>query len=166
MTRLDHVVTEALSEMAGEVSQSSDEASIIQWSPDGSRYSTATRTSTSIVDADSGAVIRFFATSSMGTFWSADSRSLLAYQGPEETFHPVVVDVRSGAVRSVTLLPGGLFPIGWDTPDRLVWGRFDNQDGPTVLITATLDGTDVRDWLRVDGSHSLDQVQWTTELSR
>lgn len=137
-----------------------------KWSPDGARLVTATRTSSAIVDAASGAVIRSLPPS-MGGRWSADGHRLLTSMGPADAMHPVVVDVRSGAVQEVTLLPDGLFPIGWDTPDRLVWGRFGDEQGqPAVLVTANLDGTDVRDWLRIEGSHRLDEAQWTTELSR
>jgi hypothetical protein len=38
-----------------------------------------------------------------------------------------------------------------------------------VFVTADLDGRNVRDWLRVTGVDSLDQldgIQWTTTLAR
>ena len=139
---------------------------MMQWSPDGTRYSIADYSSTSIIDANSGAVIRTLPTSSVGGRWSADSRSLLAWQGPEDSMKPVIVNLESGATQDVQLLPDKLYPVGWDTVDRLVWGRFDNQVGPNVLVTANLNGTDVRDWLRIEGEHSLDQAQRTTQLSR
>lgn len=148
--------------------QSADAAAFdMQWSPDGTRFATSNRISTAIVDVASGAVIQSFPTSAFVGKWSADSRSLLAWRGTDASIRPVVVDLSSGRTREIPLLAGDLFPLGWDTTERLVWGRLNDQLGrPAALVTANLDGSNVRDWLHIKGDHSLDQVQWTTDMSR
>jgi hypothetical protein len=60
-----------------------------------------------------------------------------------------------------------VYPLGWDTADRLVWGTLRGEGkAPGVLVTADLDGRNVREWLRITGDDALDAIEWTTSLAR
>ena len=132
------------------------------WSADSRLLALGGESESVIMAGASGMVTSRLAGSAKPRGWSADSRRLIGWQRSAGASLPVVFDVTDGSVAQLRAPGPDLYPVGWDTTDRVVWAQIHETAGGTSLVSADIDGHNVTEWLRITGDLTLQQIEWTT----